>query len=122
MTTFVLIVDDEPDIRFLARLTLERLGHSVGEAGDGSEALAKMREDEPHLVLLDIRMPGVDGWEVLETMQGDPSLATIPVVMMSAHTDPRSVQKALENGCKGFLSKPFSMEELQQTVETHRRT
>jgi CheY-like chemotaxis protein len=85
MTT-VLIVDDDPGIRSVVRMILESRGMRVEEAASGEEALDKLKEGgvKPELVLLDVMMPGMTGWEVLEELKSDPELRSIPVVMLSA--------------------------------------
>ena len=77
----VLVVDDEPDIRYLVRELLERAGHDVVEAGDGTEALRIFFSSRPDLVVLDVSMPGLDGWGTLERIR---DLSDVPVVMLTA--------------------------------------
>jgi len=119
MSRSILVVDDEPDIRLLARMTLETQGHDVAEAGDGEEALEMIERETPDLVLLDIRMPELDGWGVLERLRADARLERLSVVMMSAHSDPATLQRALDGGCSGYLTKPFSNKELLRAVERY---
>lgn len=115
--TCVLVVDDEPDIRMYARAVLERLGCDVLEAGHGQEALDLLgRPHEVDLVLLDIRMPVLSGWAVLETMEGWPAPRRPPVLVISAHTDADAAQRTIRQGAAGYLAKPFSIQQLRDWV------
>lgn len=113
----VLVVDDEPDIRLLVRINLEGLGHRVSLAADGEQALRQVAADRPDLVVLDIMMPVLDGWGVLEDLgrQG----IEIPVVVVSASHDAGDARRALELGADQHLGKPFELEALVQAVERH---
>jgi CheY-like chemotaxis protein len=113
----ILVVDDEPDIRLLARVILERAGHAISEAGSGEEAIEALRSDAPDLMVLDIRMQGMDGWEVLEEVRSDETLRRVPIVMLSAHTTPSSADRALALGAKAFVTKPFTWEHLRRVVD-----
>ena len=86
----ILVVDDEDMIRSLLRLTLVRAGYEVTEAETGEEAISIVREQKPDLVLLDVMMPGMDGFAVCEQIRQDPALGDIPIIMLSARKDPRS--------------------------------
>ncbi|MGH2694276.1 MAG: response regulator [Actinomycetota bacterium] len=111
MTKKILVIDDEPDLRLLVRLILESAGYEIVEAATGEEGLDLMTDERPRLVLLDIRLPGIDGWEVLERMRVDHG-GDIPVIIMSAHSSPRTLEKAKEHGTQGYLVKPFKEAEL----------
>jgi CheY-like chemotaxis protein len=80
----VLVVDDDPGVRYLVRRLLEDRGIEVDEAANGEEALKSLKDIKPDLVLLDVMMPGIDGWEVLGCIKGDADLKSVPVVMLSA--------------------------------------
>ena len=116
LTQSVLIVDDEPMARTLLRLMLVRAGFNVFEAEDGFDALEKVRKHQPDVVLLDVMMPGMDGFAVCETLRGEASTATLPIVMLSAKTDLESMNKGLRVGATKYLTKPISPEELTQHV------
>lgn len=103
----ILVVDDDPLNRAILQRGLEREGHGVATAEDGLEALAAMRAGEIDLVLLDIVMPRLDGYGVLEEMKGDPALRDIPVIMISAVDDHKSVIRCIEAGAEDHLPKPF---------------
>jgi DNA-binding response OmpR family regulator len=110
----VLAVDDEPDILEIVKVNLELDGHEVVVAHSGAEALELVRRQPPDLVLLDIMMPGIDGWDVLARLKGDPDLeaATVPVVMLTARTaDDDRVRGGIE-GAICYLTKPFLPNEL----------
>lgn len=80
----VLVVDDDPGVRYMVRRILENRGIEVDEAENGAEALESLKETKPDLVLLDVMMPGMNGWEVLRRIKGDENLKSIPVAMLSA--------------------------------------
>jgi CheY-like chemotaxis protein len=112
----VLIVDDEPDIRLVTRLELSDWGLSVEEARSGEEALEYLRHEEPDAVLLDLRMPGVGGWAVLEQLAADGRLDETPVVLFSAHLDESVWRRASALGCKGYVPKPYRSTELREAL------
>ena len=114
----VLVVDDEADIRELVRINLEMEGHRVVLAANGDEALDAMRRESPDLVLLDVMMPGIDGWEVLGTIKADSddALAQTPVMMLTARTDDLDKIKGAIEGAIRYMTKPFSVAELRDEV------
>ena len=112
----VLVVDDEQDIRVLARVTLQSAGYRVIEASSGQEALAAIETEGPDVVLLDIRMQDMDGWEVLEKLRHADLLDDLRVVVCSAHEMASAPERARERGAAGFLLKPFMPEELVEAV------
>src|SRR5574338_1347688 len=106
-TAKVLIVDDEPfNVDYLQQ-ELEELHCETLSAGNGREALALLQSESPDLVLLDIMMPVMNGFAVLEHMQADPALRNIPVIVISAMSDLQSVVKGIEYGAEDYLPKPF---------------
>lgn len=106
----VLIVDDEPDVLLLLRITLEAAGLQTGLAADGDEALQRMRRERFDAVLLDLNMPVLDGYGVLEALRADPSAP--PVVVLSAWTGAAARQRALGLGAVAYLTKPPDFEAL----------
>lgn len=116
MTRRVLIVDDEPDIRLLIRVNLIQAGYEVLEAGNGREAIDLLDREEPDLILLDLRLPGLDGWEVIEHLKEQGVADRIPVVAISAHASPTTKDRAREVGFRSYVSKPFTPEELLDVV------
>jgi CheY-like chemotaxis protein len=113
MAVCVLIVDDETDIREAIAELLAEEGYDVEGARDGAEALTKARRCHPSLVLLDLMMPGMNGWEFRAKQRGDPELAAIPVVVLSALGRVPGVDAA------GFLQKPFELDDLLTAVRVH---
>ena len=111
-TPLVLIVDDDPRIREFVRVNLEMDGYIVREAGSAEEGLAALEEQPaPDLILLDVMMPGVDGWEMLRRMQESHDRGSIPVIMFSGQVD-SSDSDAVARGAQGFLGKPFNPQDL----------
>ena len=114
----VLVVDDEPDICHLVRLNLELDGHDVRVAGDGAQALESVAERCPDLLLLDVMMPNVDGWGVLEAVKAhaDPKVRSIPVLMLTANATPDARARGGIEGAIRYLAKPFSPSALRVEV------
>jgi DNA-binding response OmpR family regulator len=117
LTQSVLVVDDEPMARTLLRLMLVRAGFAVIEAENGFEALAKAQQQRPDIVLLDVMMPGMDGFTVCETLRQQSETADLPIIMLSAKTDLASVNKGIRLGATEYLTKPISPDELTQQVQ-----
>jgi DNA-binding response OmpR family regulator len=110
----VLIVDDEPDILLLLRLALEVAGYSTVEASDGEEALEVIRSEHPDVVLLDVMMPGMDGWATLEHLG---EIGEHPrVIMVTARTASRDRDRAIAMGADDFVTKPFEPAELVERM------
>jgi CheY-like chemotaxis protein len=112
----VLLVDDERAIRTICRVNLEGDGLAVNEATDGAEALEEVRRDRPSLVLLDVMMPGIDGWNVAEQLAADDETREIPVVFLSARAAHEDRLRAQELGAVGYVVKPFDPLELAGVV------
>ena len=108
----MLLVDDERSIRTICRVNLEGDGLVVAEAADGSAALAQVKRDRPSLVLLDVMMPGVDGWGVAEQLAADDETRDIPVVFLSARAAHEDRLHAQQLGAVGYVVKPFDPLEL----------
>jgi diguanylate cyclase (GGDEF)-like protein len=121
ITGLVLLAEDSMVIRAVVRQQLEAQGHRVIEASNGAEALALCRTSTPDVVLLDIEMPVLDGYGVLEAIKGDPQLAGIPIVFLTAREDTESVVRALELGAHDYLRKPFEPAELRARVSAAMR-
>ena len=114
----VLIVDDDPSIRKLVATTLEDVaGFELVEAADGDEALELAREEAPAIVLLDIDMPGIDGFEACRRLRAQPQTADATVVMLTAAADEEAERAAEEAGADLFITKPFSPLELLRLVD-----
>ena len=111
----VLVVDDESDIREAVTELLADEGYQVMNAGDGAEALRKARAFHPSIVLLDLMMPGMSGWEFCAERKSDPELRQIPVIILSAVGHAQGLDAAL------YLEKPFELADLLSAVKTHAR-
>jgi len=107
----VLVVDDDDRMREYVRVNLEMEGYSVREAAGAEEGLQVLEESTPDLVLLDVMMPGVDGWEMLRRVQERHGVGTIPVIMFSGKVEP-AAEEAAKRGAQGFIGKPFNPQEL----------
>ncbi|NKB72656.1 MAG: response regulator [Candidatus Latescibacteria bacterium] len=114
----ILIVDDHPANIKALRLRLEAAQHQVVEADSGSQALAKLADQRPDLVLLDIMMPGMDGYEVCRRIKERPGESFVPVIMLTARSDTESLVKALELGADEYITKPFQPLELMARVQS----
>jgi len=119
MPATVLVVEDEPDNRLLIGMVLRGEGYEVVEAEDGVVGLARAREIHPDLVLLDVMMPGLNGFEVHERLQADPELRRIPVVMLTALAQRTEVERAVRHGVQGYVTKPFEPADLLAAVSAH---
>jgi DNA-binding response OmpR family regulator len=103
----VLIVDDEASIRLLCRVNLRLEGLDTVEAGDGETALRVARELKPDLILLDVMMPNVDGWQVAAELASDKETRNLPIVFLSARAEPADHMRGYELGAVGYVTKPF---------------
>jgi excisionase family DNA binding protein len=106
----VLVVDDDDRLREFIRVNLEMEGYTVREAASADEALEALEDQAPELVLLDVVMPGVDGWQMLQRMQE--RHGSIPVIMFSGQVDEQSAADATSRGAQGFIGKPFDPQQL----------
>ena len=113
----ILVVDDEDDILHFLELVLREKGYDVVTAGGGHEALTQAQIERPDLVLLDIMMPQMDGWEVLKLLRVDDDTAHIPVAMLSARTEAKHRVQGLQEGAVDYICKPFSLKELLSKIE-----
>ena len=114
----VLVVDDEPDVLLLCRLNLQQRGHELLEASTGSVALELARERHPDVIVLDLMLPGMTGYEVLETLKGDEQTSDIPVLVLTAKSLRADRERSHGLGASGFLTKPFLPSELCELVES----
>ena len=118
MVPKVLVVEDERDVRMLLRLLLEDEGYAVVEARDGLEAVDRFRSEAPDLVLLDLRLPGQNGFEVCRTLRAE---TDAPIVMVTAQDDTHDVVRGLEVGADDYVTKPFAEVELLARVRAQLR-
>jgi DNA-binding response OmpR family regulator len=114
--TRVLVIDDEAPIRLLCRVNLEAEGIEVLEAADGPSGLEKARAEIPDVVLLDVMMPGLDGWRVAEELLDDERTAGIPIVFLTARAELRDRARGLDLGGVDYVTKPFNPVELAPLV------
>jgi DNA-binding response OmpR family regulator len=114
----ILVIDDEPDVIEVVSVALEKAGHTVLTAPDGQTGLMLTLTRQPDLVVLDVMMPGIDGFEVLRRMKTEPRMANIPVLMLTARTDYSSKARAWEEYAQNYLTKPFDVDELAEAVNS----
>jgi two-component system alkaline phosphatase synthesis response regulator PhoP len=114
----VLVVDDEPDVLLLCRLNLQQRGHELLEASEGPSALELARERRPDVIVLDLMLPGMNGYEVLETLQRDEGTAGIPVLVLTAKSLRADRERSRGLGAAAFLTKPFLPDELCELVDS----
>ena len=112
----VLVIDDESPIRLLCRVNLEAEGMHVTEAGDGATALELARNDPPDVVILDVMMPGLDGWRVAEELLSDERMNRIPIIFLTARAEFRDRARGLDIGGVDYVTKPFNPLELATLV------
>ena len=110
----VLVVEDEEDVRRLVRVLLERAGHDVAEAANGVEALTRVQAATPDLIVLDVTMPELDGWQTLERVR---DLCEVPVLMLTARAGELDKVRGLKGGADDYVTKPFGRQELLARVE-----
>ena len=108
----VLVVDDEPDICALVAYHLAKAGFRVSTAGNGGDALASVRDEEPALVVLDLMLPGLSGYDVLERLRAEPNTRDVPVLMLTARREEEDRIRGLSLGADDYQTKPFSPQEL----------
>ena len=117
MPSNILIADDHDDNRELMKLLLSGAGYSVREARNGAECLVSAREQPPDLIIADLSMPVLDGWELFQELKSDQRTRAIPCMAVTAHADLDRI-RALETGFTAYVSKPFSSELLLKTIAT----
>lgn len=113
----VLVADDDPDIRSLVTLRLEKSGYEVVAAGDGEQALAAALERAPDLALLDVMMPKLDGYEVTERLRQEEATRHLPVILLTARVQETDIARGVEAGADDYVKKPFSTSELRDRVQ-----
>ncbi len=113
----ILIAEDERDIRDLVAFTLRFAGHEVFTASNGEEAVEMAPKVNPDLILMDVRMPRMTGYEACKAMKADPDLKDIPIVFLSAKGQENEIQQGLEAGAEKYLLKPFAPDQLTAQVK-----
>jgi two-component system alkaline phosphatase synthesis response regulator PhoP len=117
----ILVVDDEQNVLEIVRFNLERAGYKVITAKDGNIALELARSRNPDLIVLDLLMPGLDGYSICRLLQRDPATRRIPIIMLSARSDELDKVLGLEMGADDYITKPFSPRELVARVNARLR-
>ena len=115
----VLLVEDNEDNRLVYRTILDHFGFEVLEAADGEEGIRRARADEPDLILMDVSIPKIDGWEATRRLKADPLTASIPIIALTAHALATDREKAREAGCDGYLAKPVEPRRVVEEVKKH---
>lgn len=115
----ILVVEDNPMNMELTVILLESWGYKVGQAEDGSQALAEVRGRNYDLILLDMQLPHMDGLEVLEHLKNDPETTDIPVVALTAHSMTGDGRKFLDSGCTGYISKPINVPRFREQIDEY---
>jgi len=113
----VLVIEDSPSVRRLIEVCLRVLDVDVSSAIDGIEGLAEIRATDPDVVVLDIGLPGLDGWEVLSRLRENPDSAEVKVLILTAHAQPEMADRAAKGGADAFMTKPFRPIDLRVQVE-----
>ena len=113
----ILVVEDEQEVRKTIVEVLENNGYDVFQSGDGQEAISYLRTYTPDLVISDIMMPNVDGYEVLKYIKNNPATESVPLIFLTAKAEFQEIQKGLEYGADQYLLKPFRMKDLITAVE-----
>ena len=116
MSRNVLIADDEQNIVISLQYLMKREGHAVSVARDGREALAAIQRDRPDLVLLDVMMPGMSGFDVCQAVRADPALVGVKILLLTAKGRDTDLAKGLALGADAYMTKPFSTQELAARV------
>lgn len=114
----VLVVDDEPNIVLSIEFLMQQAGFDVATAEDGESALQSVAETPPDLILLDISLPGISGFDVLEHLRNDPRYARLPIIMLTAHGREVEREKGLALGADDYVTKPFSTQALVEKVKS----
>ena len=115
----ILVADDEPALLRLMEFVLARQGHTLITATNGEEALAEARRQRPDLIVLDIMMPRMDGYQVAEAIRADDDLKGTPIIMLSAKAQDEDIARGLEAGVDQYVTKPFSPDELTALVTNY---
>jgi two-component system cell cycle response regulator DivK len=113
----ILIVEDHADMRELLTWQIELMGYLPIPAKHGKEGVEKAVAEQPHLILLDIMMPGMDGWEAARTLRANPETKDIPILAATALFRDSDLRSCLDAGCNGYIVKPFTFQELQGKVQ-----
>jgi two-component system cell cycle response regulator DivK len=117
MTKRILVVEDQEDLRGVLRDLLTGSGYKVSEAADGNDGVAKALSERPDLILMDIQLPGLDGYEATRQIKSDPKLATTPIIAVSSFAMKGDEEKARAAGCDLYVTKPYSPFQLLRVIK-----
>ena len=117
----ILYIEDNEQNLYLVKFILERNGYEVSSAADGQEGIGLAARNRPDLVLLDIQLPGMDGYAVARALRDNPELSAIPIVAVTSYAMAGDREKALRAGCSGYIEKPINPDTFLQQVESHLR-
>jgi two-component system, cell cycle response regulator DivK len=115
----VLVVEDHPDLRSILVRHIEWMGYAVVQAKDGAAVMEMALNEKPDLILLDIMMPDVDGWQAARTLRANPATQHIPILAVTALFRESDLKRCLEDGCSDYIGKPFNFEQLRQKVQEY---
>ena len=113
----VLVIEDSSSVRRLIEVCLRALDLEISAAEDGPQGIEAIHANEPDVVVLDIGLPGLDGWEVLKRLRADEKTAHLKVLILTAHAQPEMADRAAKGGADGFMTKPFRPADLREQVE-----
>ena len=116
MNSTILLVEDNEDNRTIYSTILEHVGYTVVEAADGEEGIRQARERLPDLILMDVSIPKINGWDATRALKGDDATKHIPIIALTAHALEQDRQRAREAGCDGYLAKPIPPREVIEEV------
>ena len=119
MAKKILVVDDEPDLLKVASFRLRKLGYEIIEATDGAKAMELIQEHRPHLILLDLRLPIMDGWEVCRRVKADDQLKNIPIIILTASAGALNSEITKELKAEDLLVKPFEPDVLLEKIKKY---
>ena len=114
----ILVADDDVDIRELVEFKLSTLGHEIVAVNDGAAAVEACREHRPDLAVLDVMMPGMSGLDAIRVIRSDPSMADIPVILLTARAQETDVETGFDSGADDYITKPFSPRKLVERINT----
>ncbi|HIE39590.1 MAG TPA: response regulator [Anaerolineales bacterium] len=119
--TVILYIEDNPENRLLVRRVLEAEGYAVVEAVDGPSGLEKARQSPPDLILLDINLPEIDGYQIVSRLRSTPGLSDVPIVALTANVMRGDRERTLSAGCDGYIQKPIDVDTLPEQVASFLR-
>lgn len=115
----ILVVEDHPDLRNILVRQIEQMGYAVVQAKDGAAAIEMALKEKPDLILLDIMLPDVDGWQAARALRANPATKQIPILAVTALFRESDLRRCLQDGCSDYIVKPFNFEQLWQKVQEY---